>query len=317
MTVAAAAERAPLAGASRTSPSRSPATDLDGARRDPRRAGLARRRPAGGVRRRSRRSRPSRTCCTRRTSTCAPSRSRRRRSSARHGPTPGRDDLPEPAPTACSSIDEGDLSRPGPVARGDRRGRRADEHRRPRLDATRIGVRAAPRRRRVLPGRRPVRAADPRALEPGRRPRHPGRRPARAADHHPLARRRRPDRALHRPDVHRARRRRRGDRPRGARGERARASPTAGQSFLAGTLEVRLGRDARLERRQPPGAPRHDRRVPASQRRHRRGRDAPLGARPARFAPRPQPGRQPPGGRPQLGRAGRDRVRRRATSCST
>ena len=62
--------------------------------------------------------------------------------------------------------------------------------------------------------------------------------------------------------------------------------------------------------RQPPGAARDDRRVPAPQRDRRRGRHAPLGARPARVAARPQPRRQPARGRPQLGRAGRDRLRR-------
>ena len=75
-----------------------------------------------------------------------------------------------------------------------------------------------------------------------------------------------------------------------------RSSSARGQARVASVQEL-------------PG--RH-RRVPASGRaRSATGAPAPLGARPGRRPARPQPRRQPARGRPLVGRAGRDRLRRR------
>ena len=131
-----------------------------------------------------------------------------------------------------------------------------------------------------------------------------------------------------------------------ARGARPRAHRRARSSRLGDGAEASLRRGARASDESPAAGGgqsllrRHDggrararrepRRSPASrssardqvafqQRRADIGEaaDAPLGARPARRPARPLPRRQPPRRRPELGRAGRDRVRRRATSCST
>ncbi len=89
------------------------------------------------------------------------------------------------------------------------------------------------------------------------------------------------------------------------------AGADVGQAFLAGTTEAVLGSGASLKvasLQELPGARRRD---PAPACHRRRGRVAPVGARTARRPARAQPGGQPPRRRSQLGRAGRDRVRRR------
>ena len=267
-------------------------------------------RAARGVRGLRRRSRPSRTSSTRPTSTCAPRTS------------PSR-------PYVRTAIAP-DAGRPAAAPRRSRRAPRAPRGRRrpassstgatpPGVDARRHSGGARPR-----PGRPPSRArggaglpdddrlaaARPRLWTDGVRPRRPGRRPprpSRSSCAGPPARRSRPLRA----HVHPPRRRRRA--PRSSRSwlpSGADPAATAGQSFLAGTLEVTLGREAQARSR----ASRTCRRRPSPSSTatpDRPGRLAPVGARPARLAARPEPRRQPARGRPQLGRAGRDRLRRR------
>ena len=198
-----------------------------------------------------------------------------------------------------------------PVAEAAAAGVELDDARRPRSrDPDR--VRELARRRRRPPGRRQVRPADPRALDA--RASSSTSRPASASRGRSSSAGRAgaPDRALLVADRHRARRRRRGDRRSRSSSRRVPAGPTPASRSSPGTLEVTPRARARSStvsslQELPATTVAFQHRT----RRHRRGRDAPLGARPARFAPRPQPRRQPPRGRPQLGRAGRDRLRRR------
>ena len=89
------------------------------------------------------------------------------------------------------------------------------------------------------------------------------------------------------------------------------------QAFLAGTSEISLGTGRQPVAREHPGPGPADHRLPAPDRPDRPGRLAPVGPRPARVAARPIARRQPARGRPQLRRAGGDRLRRRRSSCST
>ena len=163
----------------------------------------------------------------------------------------------------------------------------------------------------TAPARRPVRTADPGRLEPGRRDPRAGRRPLADAHRRALGGRR-AGRALLDPDDHRARRGRGRVGRRGARSSIPAPRPTADrQALFTGTLEVHLGRDAELACRQHPGLrPGPGRRSSTGTPSSARARP-PLGAGPARRPARPEPGRQPPRGRSQRRRAGRDRVRRR------
>ena len=119
-----------------------------------------------------------------------------------------------------------------------------------------------------------------------------------------------PGRALHRA----GRRRPRATAPR-RRSSRRSSPPTppcpASQALFTSTTEVRLGAGARLAMASLQEAGPDQ--VVFQQRRadDRRGRGPPLGARAARRPARPLPRRQRPRGRPEHGRAGRDRVRRR------
>ena len=142
------------------------------------------------------------------------------------------------------------------------------------------GLPSRARRRQRPPRRREAGRARPRLLEPGRPPPRSGRRPPRRSDRDPLVRRRARSGA-DRPHEDLARRRRRGFDRRGAR----RVRPDPGR--VASVADRRNARGHARSRREagrlePPGAARDDHRLPAPARRHRRGSDAPLGARPAR-----------------------------------
>ena len=198
-----------------------------------------------------------------------------------------------------------------PCRRGAARRRRARRASPASSRATRTRARALLGGETSLPARRPVRPADPGAAGPRAssstsRPASgsSGRSSSAGGPARPVAR--------SCADGHRARRGRRGDRRRGARGggRRRRTGPVPSRSS-PGTLEVHLRPDADARGRLDPGA-RRPATVAFQHRQADIGEGATLHWALAQLgvAPRPQPGRQPPRGRSQLGRAGRDRVRR-------
>ena len=223
--------------------------------------------------------------------------------------TDGRCATCRPTPTRSSRSTTGTRRRDRPVAGGPR-GRRPLTlgARRDRSDRRRRCSRPSPpcRRRQVRPadarrsgrtawssrraGRRPPRPADRRALV-ARCRRSGARRPARSSGSGPA---RRPRSSRSSSPARRT--------PRGA----------TGQAFFAGTTEVALGAGATLPGREPPGAGRPTS-SPSSTGRAEIGEDATLQWALAQLGGRARPlaRRQPAGRRPQLGRAGRDRVRRR------
>ena len=229
----------------------------------------------------SRRCRPSRTCCTRRTSTCAPPQLPTPGSTARRGPRRSRR-AARRQPTACSRSIEGDViatalspRRPRPACRLTTSATCS------RRDPDRVA--RAPRRAARAPRRRPVRPADPGVWTQGVVLDVPAGVRLDPADHRPLGRRRAGSRRCCRGPSSRSATapRRRSSRSSSARRGGARRSDAASRSSPARSRSSSAGRDAR--RREPPGAAGHDRRLPAPRRRHRRGRGAPLGARPARL----------------------------------
>ena len=250
------------------------------------------------------------TACTRRTWTCAPPRWRTSsRRTRRPRPPPrrraraptGSPRWPRSRRTGVASIALSDAGAPGRRHRWRRSA--ASSRRDPRPPAALLAGTTRP------PADDKLAQLSLAGLEPGRRRARARGRRARRADRRALgggrARPRDP-----RPHDRRARRWRRGVPRRGARAVRRRRRRAARRCSPT-TTEIRLGRRRPARDGEPPGARTGPGRVPAAARRDRRGRRPPLGARAARRPARPLARGQRARGRPEHGRAGRDRVRLR------